>query len=140
MGVSRRFNEEIISILGKSVVVEMSDGNVYQGKLLGMNERFDMILGSPSGMEGKVFKIVLNGDFIKDVKLVEKPFDLRALADRLNHVFPGLVKLREDIGAIIVMDKIKVTEKGVEGVGLAAERVRSVFEEFLRETKGDVRG
>lgn len=135
LGISRRFNEEILSILGKMVVVETNDGNLYQGKLLGVNERLDMIIGSPSGMEEKVFKLILNGDFVKDVKLVEKPFDLRALADRLSRVFPGLVKLREDVGAIIVMDKIKVTEQGVEGVGLAADRVRSVFEEFARETK-----
>jgi len=58
------------------------------------------------------------------------------LSERLNRIFPGLVKLREDVGAIIVMDKIKVTEQGVvEGVGLAAERAKTVYEEFLKESK-----
>ena len=85
------------------------------------------------GAGEKVYKIVLNSNFIKEIKLVEKPFDLKALAERLNRVFPGLVKLREDIRSIIVMDKIKVTEQGVEGSGLAAERVKSVFDEFMRE-------
>jgi Lsm C-terminal len=67
---------------------------------------------------------------------MEKPFDFKALSDRLARVFPGLVKIREDVGAIIVMDKIKVTQAGVEeGVGLAADRVRAIYEEFMRETK-----
>jgi hypothetical protein len=40
------------------------------------------------------------------------------------------------VGAIIVMDKIKVTQGGIqEGTGLAAERVKSIFDEFIRETK-----
>ena len=33
------------------------------------------------------------------------------------------------------MDKIKVTDKGLtEGIGLAAERVRAVYEEFIKDT------
>ncbi len=67
---------------------------------------------------------------------VEKPFDLRALAGRLEKVFPTLVKLYEDKGFIWVMDKIKVTEKGViEGSGPAAERVQKVYDQFFSEIK-----
>jgi hypothetical protein len=34
------------------------------------------------------------------------------------------------------MDKIKVTQSGVEeGAGLAADRVRSIYDEFMKETK-----
>ena len=80
--------------------------------------------------------MIINGDFVKEIRLIEKPFDFKGLAERLSRVFPGLVKLREDIGAIIVMDKIKITEHGVvEGSGLAAERAKAIFEEFIRETK-----
>ncbi|MGH9954423.1 MAG: Lsm family RNA-binding protein, partial [Nitrososphaeraceae archaeon] len=42
----------------------------------------------------------------------------------------------EDVGAIIVMDKIKVTQAGIEeGFGLAADRVKAIYDEFTRETK-----
>jgi alpha-amylase/alpha-mannosidase (GH57 family) len=51
-------------------------------------------------------------------------------------VFPRLVKLYEDKGFIWVMEKVKVTEKGViEGTGPAAERVQKVYEQFLSEIK-----
>jgi hypothetical protein len=83
-----------------------------------------------------ILKIILNGSFVKEIKLMEKPFDFKALSDRISRVFPGLVKIREDVGAIIVMDKIKVTQAGIEeGSGLAAERVKTIYDEFVREMK-----
>ncbi len=66
----------------------------------------------------------------------EKPFDLRALGERLEKVFPTMVRTYEDKGFIWVMEKIKVTEKGVtEGTGPAAERVQRVFTQFLSDMK-----
>jgi hypothetical protein len=63
----------------------------------------------------------------------EKPFDLQALADRLERVFPRMVKTSEGAGVIVVMDRIRVSEKGImEGSGPAAERVQKVYEEFIR--------
>jgi small nuclear ribonucleoprotein (snRNP)-like protein len=135
----KRFGDELASLIGKKISVETSEGKSYQGNLLGVDEKLDLILGEVTGAGEGVFKIILNGQFIKEVKLMEKPFDLKALSDRLNRIFPGLVRLREDIGAILVMDKIKVTDQGVtEGSGLAAERARQVYEEFLRESSKHV--
>ena len=51
-------------------------------------------------------------------------------------MFPGLVSVREDIGAIIVMEKIKVTDKGVtDGTGLAADKVRAIFDDYMEREK-----
>jgi hypothetical protein len=47
-----------------------------------------------------------------------------------------MVKLYEDQGFIWVMDKVKLTEKGVvEGSGPAAERVQRVYQLFVSENK-----
>ena len=132
--VSRKFGEETLQFLGKKVSVETSDQKVYNGTLTGIDEKLDVVLDNVD-VQG-ILKLILNGSFVKEIKLMEKPFDFRALSERLARVFPGLVKIREDVGAIIVMDKIKVTQAGVEeGVGLAADRVRAIYEEFMRETK-----
>ena len=134
--IFRKFGEEMVGMIGKRVAAETADGKVYQGILLGIDEKLNVMIDSVTGAEQNFYKVILNGSFVKEIKLVEKPFNLKALSERLSKVFPGLVKLREDIGAIIVMDKIKVTEQGVaEGMGLSADRVRSVYEEFVRETK-----
>jgi small nuclear ribonucleoprotein (snRNP)-like protein len=132
--ITRKFGEETLQFLGKKVSIETSDQKVYNGTLTGIDEKLDVILDNLDGRG--VLKVILNGSFVKEIKLMEKPFDFKALSDRLARVFPGLVKIREDVGAIIVMDKIKVTQTGIEeGVGLAADRVRAIYDEFMRETK-----
>lgn len=132
--ISRKFAEESIQFLGKKVSIETSDNKNYSGILVGLSEKFDLILNDVDSQQ--IQKMMINGLFVKEIKLLERPFDLKALADRLSRIFPGLVKIRDDIGAIIVMDKIKVTEYGLEeGSGLAASRVKAIYEEFLKETK-----
>jgi small nuclear ribonucleoprotein (snRNP)-like protein len=130
----RKFGEEAIQFLGKKVSVETSDQRVYKGTLTGIDERLDLVLNDVEGTG--ILKMIINGVYVKEIKLMEKPFDFKALSERLSKVFPGLVRIREDVGAIIVMDKIKVTETGVEeGSGLAADRVRVIYDEFMRENR-----
>ena len=130
----RRFYEEILQFVGKKVSIVTSYDKNYNGTLSAIDERLDTVLENVEGQG--ILRIVINGSFVKEIKLLEKPFDLKGLADRLSRVFPGLVKIREDVNAIIVMDKIKVTEHGIEeGTGLAADRVKSIYEEFMREFK-----
>jgi small nuclear ribonucleoprotein (snRNP)-like protein len=132
--ISRKFAEESVQFLGKKVSIETSDNKTYSGILTGLNEKFDLILDHVDSQQ--IQKLMINGLFVKEVKLLERPFDLKSLSERLSRVFPGLVKIREDVGAIIVMDKIKVTESGIEeGSGLAASRVKAIYDEFLRESK-----
>ena len=130
----RKFYEEILQFVGKKVLIETSYDKNYSGILSAIDERLDIVLENVEGQG--ILRIIINGSFVKEVKLLEKPFDLKGLADRLSRVFPGLVKIRDDVKAIIVMDKVKVTEYGIEeGSGLAADRVKSIYEEFMREFK-----
>lgn len=139
MGLSsilvRRFIEEVSTFIGKKVSVTTVDGRKLTGELLGITESLSLVLGKIESSPD-IPKIILNGSEVKEIALLEKPFDLRSLAERIEKVFPGMVKLREEIGAIIVMDKIKVTESGVvEGTGPSAERVRAIYEEYISELK-----
>lgn len=130
----RKFYEEILQFVGKKVLIETSYDKNYSGSLSAIDEKLDTVLENVEGQG--ILRIIINGSFVKEIKLLEKPFDLKGLADRLSRVFPGLVKIRDDVKAIIVMDKIKVTEYGIEeGSGLAADRVKSIYEEFMREFK-----
>lgn len=133
----RKFFGEISSLLDRSVMVIMVDGKVYTGNLVGViPETLSVCLGEAKNEKGKlVHRIFLNGDVVSQILAVEKSFDLKALAERLEKVFPNLVKLYEEQGFIWVMDRIKVTEKGVEGVGPSAERVQKVYDQFSKETQ-----
>ncbi len=134
----RRFITEVGALVDKTVSVVTIDGKSYSGSLVGVNpDNLSLCLAGARDEKGKVInRVFLNGAVVAQILALEKPFDLRALAERLEKVFPTLVKLYENQGFIWVMDKVKVTEKGlVEGTGPAAERVQRVYEQFVSEIR-----
>jgi small nuclear ribonucleoprotein (snRNP)-like protein len=134
----RKFFGEIAALIDKAVMVITMDGKNYSGTLAGINpETLSLCLSDAKDEKGRALhRIVLNGSVIAQIFTVEKPFDLKALSERLERVFPTMVRLYEDKGFIWVMDKIKVTENGVvEGTGPAAERIQKVYDLFLSETR-----
>ena len=134
----RKLFTEMGALIDKIVMVMTTDDKSYTGNLVGINENnLSLCLAEAKDDKGRVIhRVFLNGNVVAQILAIEKPFDLKALADRLEKVFPRLVKLYEDKGFIWVMEKVKVTEKGViEGTGPAAERVQKVYEQFLSEIK-----
>ncbi len=132
----RKFFGEVAGLLDKTVTVTTTNGKEYTGTLKGINpETLSLCLAEAKDKKGRTMhRAFLNGTVIAQIFAVEKPFDLKALAERLEKVFPRLVRLYEDKGIIWVMDKIKVTENGIaEGKGPAAERVQKVYDQFLSE-------
>jgi len=135
----RKFFTEVAGLVDSSVVVVTTTGKTYGGTLVGVNpDSLSLCLADVKTEGDRVLhRVFLNGSVVAEILSVEKPFDLKALSERLEKVFPTMVRLYEDNGFIWVMDKVKVTEKGVvEGSGPAAERVQSVYEHFIREVKG----
>ena len=135
----RKFFTEVAGLVDSSVVVVTTTGKTYGGTLVGVNpDSLSLCLADVKGEGDAVLhRVFLNGGVVAEILSVEKPFDLKALSERLEKVFPTMVRLYEDNGFIWVMDKVKVTEKGVvEGSGPAAERVQSVYEHFISEIKG----
>ena len=132
----RKFFGEIAALLDKMVMVVTMDGKKYSGTLAGIDpETLSLCLSEAKDDKGTyLHRVFLNGSIIAQIFTVEKPFDLKALSERLDKVFPTMVRLYEDKGFIWVMDKVKVTEKGVvEGAGPAAERVQKVYDLFIKE-------
>ena len=135
----RKFFTEVSALADKNVTVVTASGKKFSGTLIGVNpDTLSLCLSGAKDEEGKVLhRVFLNGSNVSQILTVEKPFDLKALAERLEKVFPTMVRLYEDKGFIWVMDKVKITEKGVvEGSGPAAERVQKVYEQFMGEAKG----
>ena len=135
----RRFFDEYSRMLQRLVTVRISSGRSYTGTLLGFDPvTLSVCLSDVKDDKGVLLhRVFLNGNTIEYIIAAEKPFDLQGLASRIEKVFPHLVRVHEDAGVIVVMDKIRVSEEGVlEGSGAAADRVRRVYEEFFRETRG----
>jgi small nuclear ribonucleoprotein (snRNP)-like protein len=127
--------EEITSLLQKPITIITKEGKNYTGILSGIDSRsLNICLIEARDETGKLFhKIFLSGSIVTQIFSSEKPFNLQALAERLERVFPRMIKVNEGAGIIVVMDRIRVSEKGlVEGTGPAAERVQKVYDEFVR--------
>ena len=134
----RKYFTEIAALVDKTIIVTSTTGKTYTGTLLGINpDNMSLCLSDAKDETGKFAnRVFLNGTTVAQIIATEKPFDLKALAGRLEKVFPTMVKLYEDKGFIWVMDKVKLTERGVvEGSGPAAERVQKVYEQFMSEAK-----
>ncbi len=134
----RKLATEIAALVDKHVTVYTTTGRKFTGNLLGINpDNMSLCISDAKDETGVVSRrIFLNGNIVAQISSTEKPFDLAALASRLEKVFPTMVKLYEDQGFIWVMDKVKLTEKGVtEGTGPAAERVQKVYASFMADAK-----
>ncbi len=134
----RKFFTEITALVDKTVIVATTTGKIFTGTLVGINpENLNLCIAEAKDEIGQSsHRVFLTGSVIAQISSTEKPFDLKALASRLEKVFPTMVKLYEDKGFIWVMDKVKLTEQGVmEGSGPAAERVQRVYDQFISEVK-----
>lgn len=132
----RKFVGEIGSLIDKTVMVITVDGKKYTGTLSGIDpDTLSLSLSDAKDEKGvSTHKIFLNGSTLGQIFTIEKPFDLKALSERLEKVFPTMIKLYEEQGFIWVMEKIKVSEKGViEGSGPIAERVQRVYSLFNKD-------
>ena len=134
----RKFFTEVAALADKPVSVVTTTGKKFTGTLLGINpDNLSLCISEAKDETGQLsHRIFLNGNVVAQISSTEKPFALAALATRLEKVFPTMVKLYEDKGFIWVMDKVKLTERGVvEGSGPAAERVQKVYQQFMSEIK-----
>ena len=137
---SRRFFRELTAILESPVMVKLNNGKSYQGTLKGYDPNsLSVSLANAKDNEGVMYhRIFLYGDKIIELLKAEEPFDLGGLAEELQKLFPpGEVKYIEEAKVINILNKIKVTENGVEGVGPLAERVKKVYDAYFQEHKKD---
>ena len=135
---SRRFFEELGQLVSKPVRIEELNGKVFDGVFLGYDANtLTICLGDVKGEKGtKIHRVFIYGNTISKILASERPFDLEGLAERLDRVFPNMVRLYSDAGIIVVMDKIRVNENGViDGSGPAADRVRDIYQRFVSESE-----
>jgi len=130
----RAFQRELSRLLGKLVKVS-TEKKVYIGSLQGYHPgTLSVCLDNAVAGKETFHKVFISGSRVSEIALEEEPFDLAGLAEELDRIFPqGGVRLDAATGFILVLDRVKVTENGVEGTGPVADRVKIVFERFLKE-------
>ncbi|HRR54436.1 MAG TPA: Lsm family RNA-binding protein [Candidatus Methanomethylicus sp.] len=134
---SRRFVSELNGFVDKSVKIATARGVTYEGTLIGFDTtNLNLCLQDAVVNKEKYSRVIIRGDAISEILLKEKPFDMRGLSERLQKMFPNMVKYYEESGFVTVMDRIRVTADGIEGVGPMVDRVKKVYDQYVLEQKG----
>ncbi len=134
---SRRFVSELNGFVDKSVKVATMRGVTYEGTLIGFDTTtLNLCLQDAVVNKEKYSRVIIKGDAISEILLKEKPFDMRGLSERLQKMFPNMVKYYEESGFVTVMERIRVTADGVEGTGPMVDRVKKVYDQYVLEQKG----
>lgn len=133
----RRFASKINNIIDKKVKVALSSGKVYSGKLYAMDyNNLNMILEFASDNKGNEYPLVIiNGSDVIEIVLEESGFfDAKEFADFITKhgIARHMIKIHEDLGVIEVGRGIRITKDGVEGAGPLAQRLFTLYREYLR--------
>lgn len=139
--INRIYTKELLTFIGKRVAIITTENNKYVGILKAFHpDNATAILSEAieeleEGKKNEFHKLFIGGSTIAKIYLEEEPFDISGLSMELERIFkrPGDIKHYDDQGLIVVLDRVKVTEKGVEGEGPVQDRIRSVFDRFVRE-------
>lgn len=134
MYMADAFVKEIAEMLNEQVVVETVNGEKLTGRLKSFDPKTLSVILEDIVVGGETYKkLIISGESVARVYLKEKKLDMEKLKGLIEKYFPNLVEYRKDIGVIIVMNRVRVTDKGVEGPpGPATERVRRLFEDFVK--------
>lgn len=133
---SRQFLKELASLIGATVMVTTTTGKTITGKMKGYDPNsLSVCLADARDSEGNVYhRIFLSGRTVLEIVKTEEPFDLKGLAEQLEALFPpGEVKFIEEARVIMVLNKVRITDQGVEGTGPLADRIRKIYERFVEE-------
>ena len=86
----------------------------------------------------KYYRVFITGHEVSEIIQLELPLNMEELAKKIAEVFKGdLVRYDKESGIIHVMhDQIRVTEEGVTGSGPAYERVKKIYDDFIKEKRG----
>ncbi|NIM45184.1 MAG: hypothetical protein GTN80_04715 [Nitrososphaeria archaeon] len=137
MFAGETFKKEIVVFLDEEVKIETLKGESITGTLKAYDPVNLSLILEDAVVKGEIFKrLMVSGSSVAKVFLKEKRVDLEKLKEMLERSFPRLVEYKKELGVILVMNRIRVTEKGVEGdPGAATDRVKQVFEKFMEEFK-----
>jgi len=135
---SRRFVFKLNTLLNKDVIVSTSKGSTYKGKLYGFDHStLSIILVGAVDQDGKKWPVVMvPGHSITELLVEESAvFDAKEFAEFLTKhgIAMHQIRIYEDLNIVEIARSVKVTKDGVEGAGPLAQRIHTLYKEYLRK-------
>jgi len=138
LSIKGKLTSELSSLIDRQVTVKTTLGDIFTGKVVAIEfPEFHVCLADAIDGNGEKYpRVIIRGEVVAEIFRKEKPFDLKGLAERLEKLFPNMVKYYEEARVITVMDRVRVTEQGVvDGTGLVADKVKKVYDTYVEELK-----
>ncbi len=135
---------ELANLVDSKVIVKLVDGTTYEGKLIGIDigDRLSLhlILEDARSSKGETYyKVFISGSRVSEIICVEKPlFDPEEFANLIQRKLslpPGTVRVIKEAKTVLVYDRYKITENGVEGAGGLANKLYSIWQEYMESKK-----
>jgi small nuclear ribonucleoprotein (snRNP)-like protein len=137
---SRRVISELNSLLERQVIIRLKNGKVLKGTLYGFDERMNVLLKGATEEGGSSYPVMLiMAESIESIASIESPMFnpeefARVVVSRLN-IRDADVKAYPEAGVLVVLNSIRVSEKGVEGSGPLAHKIYGLFTEYMESKK-----
>lgn len=144
IGIEKKLINELINLIDKSVTVKLVDGRYYEGILLGIDLSdkltLHLVLGSARDSDGNsYYRVVIHGSRLSEIISKEQPlFDPNEFSSYITsklNLPPGSIKVLKDANMVVVYDKYKISEGGVEGSGPLASKLYSLYQEYMELRK-----
>jgi small nuclear ribonucleoprotein (snRNP)-like protein len=122
------------------VIIRLKNGKVLKGTLYGFDERMNVLLKGATEEGGSSYPVMLiMAESIESIASIESPMFnpeefARVVVSRLN-IRDADVKAYPEAGVLVVLNSIRVSEKGVEGSGPLAHKIYGLFTEYMESKK-----
>lgn len=138
---ARRFTARLNSLMDRVVTVVTREGRQYTGKLVGFDPAsLSVALEEVRDQQGSSWPVVIvMGNNLAEIRVAESEvFNAKEFAEfiaRFGNIDRSQIKVFEDANVVEVSRNVRVSKNGVEGAGPLAQKVNTLYREYLR-TKG----
>lgn len=144
MSITRRAIYDINSLLDKNVTVRLTNNRIYTGQLTSFETSPFIITltNAKDNDNNRFYKVIINGNLISEILVQSQPLfnpkEFAEIVQKSLNLRQADIKVYEEAGIIVILDKIKVSENGVEGSGPMAQRVYDLYNEYIEKRKAEV--
>ncbi|MEB3757441.1 MAG: Lsm family RNA-binding protein [Desulfurococcales archaeon] len=137
----RKLVTKLNTLLGRKISVRLVNGQMYTGTLEGFDHpHFNLLITNATDKEGNSFSsVIIRGEVVAEIIEVEQklfdPVEFKEFLIKKLNLKPYDVTVIEEAGSVVVLKKITVSEKGVEGVGPMVNSIHAVFQEYMKMKK-----
>jgi len=138
---ARRFVSKLNSMLDRLVTVRLLNGRNYFGKLSGYDpSTYTLMLENAKDDQGNSWPLaIIFSNNISELLIGEgEIFNAKEFSEflmRFGNIERHLIRVYDDINVVEIGRNIKASKDGVQGSGPLAQKIYSIYREYLR-TKG----